>query len=362
MRIADKMALEQVQSSISKNRGEMNRLQEQSATQRRINKPSDDPLASMRVLGAKTDEKTQKQFVKSLQFAKDFLDFTDQSLNEVSEILSRAKELALSQANEASSNEDTRRVVAAEVEQLLMQTVQVANRKLGDRYIFAGYRTNQLPFAKNGSYLGDDGEIKIQVNKDAYITMNLPGDRIFLGNGSVGGDIDATDVPRTAEQLQNYRIEELQREELKAQQVPLAQVYSKNQRGVASVGAGPELEDAAAYTSPGGINIFNVLQQLVVSLKTDNKAGIQESLDQIDLGFNQVTMGRAQVGARAMTLNNTLDSLQKGIVDLKSTTSQLEDADVFQLVSDINRADTALKATLETSGRLIQPSLLDFLK
>ena len=100
----------------------------------------------------------------------------------------------------------------------------------------------------------------------------------------------------------------------------------------------------------------------MISLKTDNKPGIQESLDQLDLAFNQVTVARAQVGARVMALNNTLEALQKGIVDSKSTASQLEDADVFQLVSDINRADSALKATLETSGRLIQPSLLDFLK
>lgn len=364
MRIADKMALNQVQSNLGKNRAEMQSLQEQSSTQRRINKPSDDPLSATRVLSAKTEEKTQKQFIKSLQFAKDFLNFTDQSLDEVGEIMNRAKELAITQANEASSNEDTRRVVATEVEQLLMQTVQVANRKLGDRYIFGGFRTNQTPFSKEGSYQGDDGEIKIQVNKDAYVTMNLPGNKVFLGEGSNGDNVDSVDVPRSSDQLEQFKLQDQKEQERKANLIPLAQVYSKGStsRGIASVPAPSESEGPSEYMTAEGANLFDVLQQLVISLKTDNKAGIQTSLDQIDQAFNQVTISRAQVGARVMALNNTLDSLQKGVVDTKTTASQLEDADVFQLVNDINRADTALKATLETSGRLIQPSLLDFLK
>ncbi len=364
MRIADKMALQQVQNSLSKNRSEMHHLQEQSSTQRRINKPSDDPLGATRVLNAKTEEKTQKQFIKSLQFATDFLNFTDQSLGEVGEIVVRAKELAINQANEASANENTRLVVATEVEQLLNQAVQVANRKLGDRYIFAGYRTNQIPFTKQGEYKGDDGEIKIQVNKDAYITMNLPGNKVFLGENGGENPLEGIDVPRNVDQLQQLKQWEKQEQERQADLIPLAQVYSKNsqQRMMASVGGPKEQDGSSLYREAHGANVFEVLQNLVISLKTDNRSGIQESLDQLDLVFTQVTTSRAQVGSRVMALNNTFEALQKGIVDMKTTASQLEDADVFQLVSDINRADTALKATLETSGRLIQPSLLDFIK
>ncbi len=360
MRIADKMSLQQVQSSLSRNRGELNHLQEQSSTQRRINKPSDDPLAATRVLGAKTEERNYKQFIKSLQFAKDFLNFTEQSLSEVGEILTRVKELALSQSNEASANESTRKVVSGEIEQLLMQTVQVANRKLGDRFIFGGYRTNQIPFSSTGDYLGDDGEIKVQINKEAFIGMNLPGNKVFLGENL--GANDSMEVPRDLQQLQEYQVNDQLKQEEKAQAIPLAQVYASQSsgRGISSV---PSYNVSTQSLDSGqGANIFSILQQLTTSLKTDNKLGIQESLDQIDLAFEQITNARSQAGARVMALNNTLDSLQKGIVDIKVTASQLEDADVFQLVSDINKAETALKATLETSGRLIQPSLLDFLK
>ena len=56
------------------------------------------------------------------------------------------------------------------------------------------------------------------------------------------------------------------------------------------------------------------------------------------------------------------ESLQKAKVDSQAQISNLEDADVFKVVSDINKTESALKATLETSGKLIQPSLMEFLR
>ncbi|MEY4616117.1 MAG: flagellar hook-associated protein 3 [Pseudomonadota bacterium] len=364
MRIADKMALQQVQSSLGRNRLEMHNLQEQSSTQRRINKPSDDPLGATRVLGAKSDERNQRQFLKSIDIARDFLSFTDQSLSEVTDILSRAKEVALNQASEASANIGTRQVAAREVEQLLKQTLQLANGKAGDRYIFGGFRTNQAPFSKDGTYHGDNGEIKIQVNKDAYSTMNIPGDRIFLGESASEGTVDATDVPRGADALKKFKEAQLIEEERINQQVPLAEVHRSDKitRGIATVGGPDDGQEGAEYKKTAGANIFEVLNHLVISLQTDNKKGIQDSLEEIDLAFNQVISGRAQVGARVATLNSTQESLQKEVVESRTRASLTEDADVFQLVNDIHRAESALKASLETSGRLIQPSLLDFLK
>jgi len=61
-------------------------------------------------------------------------------------------------------------------------------------------------------------------------------------------------------------------------------------------------------------------------------------------------------------LNAATDSLQKSILDVKAMASQLEDADLFEVVSDINRTDSTLKATLETSGKVMNMSLLDFLR
>jgi flagellar hook-associated protein 3 FlgL len=130
MRIADKMAFEQVNRSITKNRTEMAELQNQAATQKRVTKPSDDPIAAARVLGARLDLKGTEQYIKNLNYAKGFLDYSEQSLGDLSDVLVRAKELAISQANDASANEQTRRSVAAEIDQLHGHAIQIGNRKL----------------------------------------------------------------------------------------------------------------------------------------------------------------------------------------------------------------------------------------
>ena len=104
MRIADKMNYDQVTSNLSKNRTDMAELQNQAATQKRVTKPSDDPLAAARVLAGKIDINSNNQFVKSVNNAKTFLEFSEQSLGELSDAISRAKELAINQSNDASAN------------------------------------------------------------------------------------------------------------------------------------------------------------------------------------------------------------------------------------------------------------------
>jgi flagellar hook-associated protein 3 FlgL len=360
MRIADKMQFNQVQGNVQKNRQEMSELQNQAATQKRITKPSDDPLASARVLGQRTEERGNSQFIKNINQMKSFLEFTDQSLGELSEAIMRAKELALSQASDAGASEMTRKVTSTEVEQIYNQAVQIGNRKIGDRFIFSGYKTQTQPFSQDGDYGGDAGEMKIQTHKESFIAMNIPGSKVFLGQG-MGDDGVARAVsttPKTVNELGEMRAEE---KEIEMQQEELQQ-NSIQTRGPASYGSTKKVGDKDPVTQGAGINVFKTLKGLEIALKTNDKAAVQDSLDSLDQALNQVILARSEAGSRIMSVNNTLDTLQKAVVDNRTAASQMEDADVFQTVSEINKTDATLRATLETSGKLIGPTLLDFLK
>lgn len=362
MRIADKMQFNQVNQNLTKNRSEMSELQNQAATQKRINKPSDDPLAAARVLAARTEERGNQQYVKNINNAKSFLEFTDQSLGELSEVLMRAKELAISQSNDASGNEQSRQVTASEIEQIYNQAVQIGNRKLGERYIFGGSKTQNAPFDRDGQYNGNDSDMKIGIHKDSFVAMNIPGDKVFLGKGLTGDGIVRSryETPTTVEQLQDFKVEETERQEKNKE---FEDDYVET-RAPASAYRAQRLSSAGKdpISESPGVNLFESLRGLEISLRTNDKAGIQESLDTLDQAISQVVLARSEVGARVMAVNTTTDSLQKAIVDNKVTASQLEDVELFDVVSNMNKTDSALRATLETSGKLIQPSLLDFLK
>jgi flagellar hook-associated protein 3 FlgL len=327
-------------------------LQNQAATQKRITKPSDDPLAAARVLASRTEEKSNTQFIKNINNAKSFLEFSDQSLGELSDILVRAKELAINQANDASGNLETRLVTSSEVEQIYNQAIQIGNRKLGERYVFGGYKTQNKPFSQQGEYFGDDGDMKIQTHKDSFVAMNIPGSKVFLGKG-LGGDGIARAKEETPTTVQG--IKDLQQQELEIEQ----QDKEKNENFVETRAPASRKDPV---TGDSGINLFSTLKNLEVSMKTNDKEGIQDALDALDQTISQVVLARSEVGSRIMAINNNTESLQKAVVDNKTTASQLEDADAFQVISDINKTDSTLRATLETSGKLVEKSLLDFLR
>ena len=346
MRIADKMTYDQVQTNLMKNRTDMATSQNEASTQKRVNRPSDDPLAAARVLGTRTDINVNQQFLKNINVAKSFLEYSEQSLSELNDVLVRAKELAISQSNDASASQQTRRVTATEIHQLHDQSVQIGNRKLGDRFLFGGFKTTSAPFNTAGKYLGDEGEMEIFINKEAKISMNVPGSRVFLGKKVHAQELE--DSESQPPEKNEYRM-----------------------RGPASIASKTpstrkdeteESQQAQSELSPKGINIFRVLKNLEISLEANDKVGVQDTLDKLDDAIAQVILMRSQLGSRSMTINGAIESLQKAQVDAKTTASSLEDIDSFEVVSDLNKSESTLKASLATSGKLIQPSLLDFLR
>ena len=192
--------------------------------------------------------------------------------------------------------------------------------------------------------------------------MNVSGDKVMLGRGlGKDGLLNPTNlVPKNVEQLQRHQEDERLRVEhnkqLESQPIELRGPASLQSRG------DTRMVESKPSAQQQGINILSALKQFEIALRTNDKEEIQSSIDQMDSALTQVVNSRAQVGARVSSLTAAHDSLQKGILDSKATASQLEDADLFEVVSDITKADSTLKATLETSGKVMNMSLMDFLK
>lgn len=370
MRVADKMAYDQVNRSISKNRSEMASLQNQAATQKRVTKPSDDPVSASRVLGSRIELRGIEQYIKNLNYAKGFLDYSEQSLNELTEVFVRAKELAISQSSDASASAQTRRVVAEEVKQLLNQAVQISNRKAGERFIFAGFKTTEAPFDEQGNYHGDMGEMRIHIDKDSFLPMNMPGAVVFQGKGLSRDGFTNTNIEqaKSVEQLNKQRAENPEVFQATDTGSPEASSgpIETSVRGPASLRTTENVADTNSEINgetenKDGVNLFKTLKKMQIALMTDDKEGIQESLDRVDDALQQVIVARTALGSRVMSIENTLNSLYTNTVDTKTGISNLEDADAFAVISDINKTESSLQATLQTSGKLMQKSLMDFI-
>jgi flagellar hook-associated protein 3 FlgL len=359
MRVSDKMNQNQALSNIQKNRSELSSLQNQAATSKRINKPSDDPIGSAKVLQNRTENKNLEQFDRNILFARSMMENSESTLAQLSEAVVRAKELAMQGANDTNGGVP-RQMISEEISQIYSSVVEMANRRFGERYIFGGYQTTEAPFTKEGEYRGDHGQIQIQNHKGQFLPINLSGAQVFLGeNLDYDGAIKRyTEVPKNLEELQDYKISEMQKEieqDMKSEDM-------LELRGPASVGRVQRLSENDPVTGHAGANIFSLIATLEAGLRTNDKVSIQSVLEPLDQALNQINLARAEVGGRLNQMNATSDGLQKTIIENKAQNSLIEDADLFKVMTDLNKSDSALKATLETSSKIMNQSLLDFLR
>lgn len=112
----------------------------------------------------------------------------------------------------------------------------------------------------------------------------------------------------------------------------------------------------------GGGNVLDILIKLKQAMAADDSAAIIASLENLDKGLGSVNESRAFVGASLRRVESTEFILAQDVVDKTEHLSNTEDADLIQRASDLAALEVALNATLSTTARILQPSLLDFLR
>ncbi len=121
-------------------------------------------------------------------------------------------------------------------------------------------------------------------------------------------------------------------------------------------------EDTASLLGIGGGNVFTALDTLRQALERNDSAGILASFENLNAVLDTVHSARAEYGS----LIRTMDSLEIGHsaneVSEAAQMSAVEDSDFVKDASDVAALQLALEATLNTSARVLQPSLMDFLR
>lgn len=158
----------------------------QAASQKRINRPSDDPVGTARVLGHRDAITALEQYKTNAEDAKGWLNIADNTLIEVNTILTRFRELA-EQTATGTVGADNREQVSYEARQLFDQLVNMANTQFEGKYIFGGHKTTTTPFEKKLWLTTNDDNLASQsfsIDGDSEKTVLVR----FLASGAVGTD------------------------------------------------------------------------------------------------------------------------------------------------------------------------------
>ncbi|MBC7339113.1 MAG: flagellar hook-associated protein FlgL [Firmicutes bacterium] len=192
----------------------------------------------------------------------------------------------------------TLQAVHAEVSRLLEQLVAIGNTQYADRYIFAGQQTLTPPFTLTGNPTSP-----VSYNGDARPIWREVGSGITVqvnrpGDGAL-------------------------------------------QRAMVTTATFVHALDTAISTGgtvPPGV------------------------LDDLDGALDAILQERAQVGADAHRIEATRSRLQDSVYEVTSLLSETEDADMAEVIVRLTSTEAAYRAALEAGARIIQPSLLDFLR
>lgn len=192
MRVTQSMLSNNMLRNLSSSYSKMGKLQEQITSGSRVNRPSDDPVAAIKGMGFRTALGKVEQYTRNMGEVNSWLDNTDESFDGVGKALIRVQELTTAAANDATITEDDREKMKAEIDQIKAQLQDLANTKIGDKYIFSGTNTSIPLFAKDGSMNtgpGIEKDVKIEVSDGVQLTVNTVGNEIFGNIDKMMGEI-----------------------------------------------------------------------------------------------------------------------------------------------------------------------------
>jgi len=298
-RITTKILYNSAIANLHRIETDLAQLQEQLASGQRVNRPSDDPVATRRAIGYRSMLRRNEHYLTAMRDAQIFTDTADSTLGIVTDSLLRVRELTLRGAN-GTLDQEQRNHIATEVNEIINGMLDLANTTSGNRQLFGGSYTLAQPFEATRvgdeivsvQYLGNDQELTVQIDAEAFVTISQPGSTVFQDTADVFQVlIDIRDDLRSGDidSLSNVRLGEL---------------------------------------------------------------------DQINM---QIFRARAVYGSTMNRLLFNQDRIEGSQVTLQDVLSQTQEANFAELVTQINMKEVALQAALSTTARVIQSSLLDFL-
>ncbi|RKP47381.1 flagellar hook-associated protein 3 [Cohnella endophytica] len=287
--------------NINTNLHKLDNYQNMESTGRKINKPSDDPVGITYALRYRSEIAMNEQYQKNMDTAQASLQHVDTVLGQVGELINRVKEITVQGLN-GTNSPTALSAIGQEISQLYNHLVSLGNDQLNGKYIFNGQFTDKQPYtvANAGTEQTDTESIDYKFAAGVTVAVNITGDEVF---------------------------------------------------GVAT-------------GSPGdtGDNLFSVFKGLANAFNSNDPNAATPLLESLNSRADKLLNARADIGART----NRLEFIDNRIKDLDLNLNELsgktEDADITDVIMKLNMSQNVYQASLSVGAKVIQPSLLDFLR
>ena len=392
----------------------MNQVQRGIASSRAIGNLRDAPVDAAHITRLGSSEKRLNQYMDNIDYVKGRWSQAEGYMNEAVTIVQRLRELSIQGATGTYSKEDMG-YMAIEVDSLMSELASVVNAKGGDgQYLFAGDDTSTPPFlVENGripgmdrsaiigvSYAGDLGRSKMEINDGQTVDTNLRGNEVFWADQQqVFG----------ARDTEGFTVTEPNRFILDGKEVTLEPgdnihnvVRKINDAGAAVKASldpvtgslnlettvphqiwlepaeGTALVDMGLLTDSGGtkppanwhadaVVTGGSLFDQGLALRDALLEGDQERVGGavvggLDRGLDSLLRNLADLGAKTERLDIASSRLGEEVSAVSDWKSSLGDLDLTEAITEMSMLEYTQKAAYQVAGRILQPTLMDFLR
>ncbi len=303
MRITQSMLQNNMLRHLFKSQQEMDKYFTQIYTGKKIRRPSEDPVIAMRGIGYRTELEEVKQYQRNVSNVWSWMDHADDALDKATKVMQRLEELAIQAKNDTLSQSE-RHSILEEVKQLEQHLITIANTSVNGRYIFNGTDTNHAPVVYDESegkgIIWEPADPNVESGRDKPVIIEVSKVITFEVN------IDPDSVfPQ---------------------------------------------------------ELFDVIKDFKDALNGDPLKDIDDSIGALQEMTQKIIRGRADLGARMNRLELIEDRLsQQGII-AEDIMKKNEGVDFEEAVMNLLAQEAVHRAALASGAKLIQPSLIDFLR
>lgn len=336
MRVTNKMLSNNFLYDMQNNLQNLKKLQGQLSSGKEISRPSDDPFKVARAMQMHTDITSNKQYNENIKDTINWLDQTDTGLNQLGKQFQRIRELMVSSGN-AAYGSDERQKIKDEINGIVSNISQTLNASFDGKYIFGGTRGTSKPVG-----------IKEEENNNIITYKTADGSNLT--------DAESTMSERLVTEISQgvtveYNVTSTDILEFK---------YKKsNDAGEVNMDVKDILENIVKHLDGNIAKADGSGWEQNTSVASDKLMG--QDLEDMDAVINNILKLRSQVGAKM----NAMDSAQEKNLDenlnLTDILSQTEDIDITEKTMQFATAQTVYIAALQTSAKVIQPTLMDYL-
>lgn len=326
-RISESGTVRGLLNDILRNKEMVNKFADEVASGIKVDQPGESPFAGT-IAQYQDSVRKIEGYLSRVDDIESSLQYQEQLIFQVQEILTKAKEMAAQTASENYAPEQ-RASVASAVFQLRDQLVSIANTQREGRYIYGGTDDDDAPYdlltyanpatGPESQRWVFDAEAGTANTRDVNITDNLAVRVNTPANTIFDGSIQA--LERLGRSLAGY---------------------------VTNPAAGAPDGTGAAYTFPADYAL--------------QSQDLRNVIDLIDAARqNDISPEQADLAGRQRRLDAARSILETAKQNGEEVLGRMQQADITESASMLSQAQTALQASYLVNSRVLNLSILDFL-